>query len=90
MAVSPATHPVGGPGTTRPHALTRGQLALTPPSPEGSAGHPPAATPNVRDPFRVAGEGPGATPTPDPSSQYCDWELRGATPGVHLRLWASL
>ena len=26
--------------------------------------HPPAATPNVRDPFRVAGEGPGATTHP--------------------------
>jgi hypothetical protein len=51
--------------------------------------HPPAATPNVRDPFRVAGEGPGATThprSPAPNSQY--WELRDSSPGVRLRLWA--
>jgi hypothetical protein len=33
--------------------------------------HPPAATPNVRDPFRVAGEGPGATTHPrSPASNH--------------------
>jgi hypothetical protein len=29
-----------------------------------------------------AGEGPGATPPPVPSLQYCDWRLRDSDPGM--------
>jgi hypothetical protein len=51
--------------------------------------HPPAATPNVRDPFRVAGEGPGATTHPrSPAPINVNWVLRDSDPGGHLRLWA--
>jgi hypothetical protein len=51
--------------------------------------HPPAATPNVRDPFRVAGEGPGATTHPrTPAPINVNWVLRDSDPGVRLRLWA--
>jgi hypothetical protein len=45
--------------------------------------HPPAATPNVRDPFRVAGEGPGATTHPrTPAPNIVNWELRDSDPGM--------
>jgi hypothetical protein len=51
--------------------------------------HPPAATPNVRDPFRVAGAGPGATPTPGPQHPLHTNGSSGIlTRGWHLRLWA--
>jgi hypothetical protein len=47
------------------------------------AGHPPAATPNVRDPFRVAGEGPGATTHPrSPAPISVNWVLRDSDPGM--------
>ena len=51
------TVPVGT--APAPHTIPVGMVRV----------HPPAATPSVRDPFRVAGEGPGATtPPPDPST----------------------
>jgi hypothetical protein len=58
MAVSPApwrkAGPAGAPSPSR-HPW------------RDDAGHPPATKSNVRDPFRVAGEGPGATPPRSPA-----------------------
>jgi hypothetical protein len=45
--------------------------------------HPPAATPNVRDPFRVAGEGPGATTHPrSPAPIGVNLGAPGSFPGM--------
>jgi hypothetical protein len=90
-AVSPATHPVGGPGGP-PSPLSPQQRGQTGP-------HTTLATTRIvrdtrRPPHRTsgipygAGEGPGATPPPVPSLQHCDWRLRDSDPGVRLRLWA--
>jgi hypothetical protein len=73
-AVSPATRPVGGPGTTRPRPSHRP--------------HPRAVRDTRRPPHRTSGilmDGwgdPGATPPPVPSLQYCDWRLRDSDPGM--------
>jgi hypothetical protein len=62
-----------------PHTIPVGMMRV----------HPPAATLNVRDPFRVAGEGPGATTHPrSPAPINVNWVLRDSSPGVRLRLWA--
>jgi hypothetical protein len=51
--------------------------------------HPPAATPNVRDPFWVAGEGPGATTHPrSPAPTQSCGSSGILTRGWRLRLWA--
>ena len=51
--------------------------------------HPPAATPNVRDPFRVAGEGPGATTHPrSPAPTQSCGSSGILTRGCCLRPWA--
>jgi hypothetical protein len=72
------TVPVGT--APAPHTIPVGMVRV----------HPPAATPNVRDPFRSWERVPAQPPTPVPSSQYCDWELRDSSPGARLRLWAPL
>jgi len=83
-AVSPATHTVGGPGTARPWPSQR------PRNYGGDAGHPPAATPNVRDPFRSWG-GSRREPTPrSPAPNIVIGSSGIQTRGWHLRLWAPL
>jgi hypothetical protein len=68
-AVSPATHTVGGPGTTRPMPSHEGNWPSHHP-------HTRAVRDTRRPPNRTsgiplgAGEGPGVTPPPVPSSQY--------------------
>ena len=37
---------------------------------------------NVRDPLWSWGRSRRNYPPPDPSSQYCDWELRDSSPGM--------
>jgi hypothetical protein len=71
------TVPVGT--APAPHTIPVGMVRV----------HPPAATLNVRDPFRVAGEGPGATTHPrSPAPINVNWVLRDSSPGVRLRLRA--
>jgi hypothetical protein len=51
--------------------------------------HPPAATPNVRDPFRVTGEGPGATTHPrSPAPTQSCGSSGILSRGWRLRPWA--
>jgi hypothetical protein len=84
-AVSPATHPVGGPG---------GHQALCPRNNGDKTGpHTTLATTRIvrdtrRPPYcrpgslKELGKGPGANPPPVPSLQYCDWRLRDSSPGM--------
>jgi len=89
-AVSPATHTVGGPGGP-PSPLPpqqRGWPSQRPRNYGGDAGHPPAATPNVRDPLWSWG---GSRREPTPRSPALNNVIEGSgilTRGWHLRLWA--
>jgi hypothetical protein len=83
-----------------PSAIAEGRRLALPPDgrrrPRSGASHRSDGTvlDTRRPPHRTsgipigAGEGPGVTPPPVPSLQYCDWRLRDSDPGMRLRLWA--
>jgi hypothetical protein len=50
--------------------------------------HPPAATPNVRDPYGWLGGSRRNTHPRSPAPINVNWVLRDSDPGARLRLWA--